>query len=164
MNALYSALNGLRKEELPFLGFLFFGLIEVDGEPYVIEYTYMTQKRSRSYRGLKAIFCLLWNLANGKMPAALGERSILPVIRPLLPRILQKRRPYLTERSWVQCAAVHAGTAHDGSGKLVTNGGRVLAVNALGGRLSDCLESIYDAIGDIEFDGMQYRRDIGSGL
>jgi phosphoribosylamine--glycine ligase len=59
---------------------------------------------------------------------------------------------------------IHAGTAHDGSGKLVTSGGRVLAVNALGGRLSDCLENVYAAIGKIEFDGKQYRRDIGSGL
>jgi phosphoribosylamine---glycine ligase len=55
----------------------------------------------------------------------------------------------------------HAGTAvHDG--RLVTNGGRVLNVTALGPSLEEAREAAYSACGRISFDGMQYRRDIGT--
>ena len=164
-------LNGLRKEELPFLGFLFFGLIEVDGEPYVIEYNVRLgdpETQSILPRTEGDFLAAMWNLANGKMPAALGEKeahsaSVILASKGY-PGSYKKGDPISLNDLGSNVRLIHAGTAHDGSGKLVTNGGRVLAVNALGGRLSDCLESIYDAIGDIEFDGMQYRRDIGSGL
>lgn len=54
----------------------------------------------------------------------------------------------------------HAGTAH-AEGQLVTSGGRVLAVSALGDNLTDALGRAYDALGSIHFEGMHYRRDIG---
>ncbi|MBN1311934.1 MAG: phosphoribosylamine--glycine ligase [Anaerolineae bacterium] len=55
----------------------------------------------------------------------------------------------------------HAGTAFDGSGQLVTNGGRVLNVSAEGSDLPEALRRAYSAIDDIHFDGMHFRRDIG---
>ena len=55
----------------------------------------------------------------------------------------------------------HAGTARHGN-RLVTNGGRVLNVTALGGSLAEARERAYDAAGRIAFDGMRYRRDIAS--
>jgi phosphoribosylamine--glycine ligase len=54
----------------------------------------------------------------------------------------------------------HAGTAIRG-GKIVTAGGRVLAVTAAGGDLREALRQAYAAMAEIEFEGMQYRRDIG---
>ncbi|HUJ92058.1 MAG TPA: phosphoribosylamine--glycine ligase [Gaiellaceae bacterium] len=55
----------------------------------------------------------------------------------------------------------HAGTARHG-GRLVTNGGRVLNVTALGGSLAEARDRAYDAAGRIAFDGMRFRRDIAS--
>jgi phosphoribosylamine--glycine ligase len=58
---------------------------------------------------------------------------------------------------------VHAGTKEQ-DGQLITNGGRVLAVNSLGADLEECFGSIYQEIGKIHFEGMSYRSDIGKDL
>ncbi len=58
-------------------------------------------------------------------------------------------------------AVFHAGTALNGDGQVVSAGGRVLAVSAAGATLRETLERIYQAIGGIHFEGMQFRRDIG---
>lgn len=55
----------------------------------------------------------------------------------------------------------HAGTARDENGQLVTAGGRVLGVTAKGSTLDGALQRCYGAVGDISWDGMHYRRDIG---
>jgi phosphoribosylamine--glycine ligase len=55
----------------------------------------------------------------------------------------------------------HAGTARNGQ-RLVTNGGRILGVTALGGTLADARAAAYDAVGLIDFDGMRYRSDIAA--
>jgi phosphoribosylamine--glycine ligase len=56
----------------------------------------------------------------------------------------------------------HAGTARDGAGRLVTAGGRVLAVTALGSDLADARRRAYDAVSRISFEGMHFRKDIGA--
>jgi phosphoribosylamine---glycine ligase len=58
----------------------------------------------------------------------------------------------------------HAGTAFDGAGRVVTAGGRVLAVTALGADTTAARESAYAAADMIEFDGRQLRRDIAEGV
>lgn len=58
------------------------------------------------------------------------------------------------------CIIFHAGTARSGN-RYITDGGRVLGVTAVGKTLSDALAEVYDTINSINFDGMQYRRDIG---
>jgi len=57
-----------------------------------------------------------------------------------------------------------AGTALDANGDLVTNGGRVLAVQALGDDVDEARERAYEAAALIHFDGMQMRRDIAAGM
>jgi phosphoribosylamine--glycine ligase len=164
-------LKGLKKEKLPFLGFLFFGLIEVEGEPFVIEYNVRLgdpETQSILPRTEGDLLAAMWDLAHGNAPSALGEKeehsaSVILASKGY-PGSYTKGEPISLNGLGSHIRVIHAGTAHDGSGRLVTSGGRVLAVNALGGRLSDCLENVYAAIGKIEFDGMQYRRDIGSGL
>ncbi|MGB7207098.1 MAG: phosphoribosylamine--glycine ligase [Pyrinomonadaceae bacterium] len=56
----------------------------------------------------------------------------------------------------------HAGTSLNSDGKLVTSGGRVLGVTAMADSLQEALDKAYEAVYDISWDGMQYRRDIGS--
>jgi phosphoribosylamine--glycine ligase len=55
----------------------------------------------------------------------------------------------------------HAGTARGPDGSLITSGGRVLGVTAIGDDLATALSTAYEAVGKINFDGMQFRRDIG---
>ena len=55
----------------------------------------------------------------------------------------------------------HAGTARNESGEIVTAGGRVLSVTATAENLENALEKAYRAVGEIKFDGVQFRRDIG---
>lgn len=55
----------------------------------------------------------------------------------------------------------HAGTAKDERGHFITSGGRVLGMTATGENLGDALESVYQAVNDISWNGMQFRRDIG---
>jgi phosphoribosylamine---glycine ligase len=55
----------------------------------------------------------------------------------------------------------HAGTAKNEKGNFITSGGRVLGVTAKGANLDEALEKAYQAVGEISWDGMQYRRDIG---
>jgi phosphoribosylamine--glycine ligase len=56
----------------------------------------------------------------------------------------------------------HAGTKRDAEGRLVTNGGRVLAVTAVAPTIGEARDKVYGNIDRIRFDGMQYRRDIGA--
>ncbi len=58
----------------------------------------------------------------------------------------------------------HAGTALDGDGRLVTNGGRVLAVTSYGTTQAEALERSFHSVQQIHFDGCYYRRDIGHDL
>jgi phosphoribosylamine--glycine ligase len=56
----------------------------------------------------------------------------------------------------------HAGTARDEHGHFITSGGRVLGVTATGKNLAEALQRVYEAVNDISWNGMQYRRDIGN--
>ena len=62
------------------------------------------------------------------------------------------------------CVIFHAGTKSDGAGGVVTKGGRVLAVSALGADKEAAVKRAYQGMDEINFEGMQYRRDIGGGL
>jgi phosphoribosylamine--glycine ligase len=60
-------------------------------------------------------------------------------------------------------AVLHAGTARDEGGRLVTAGGRVLAVTAVGSDVADARAKAYEGVASIAFDGAQWRRDIAAG-
>jgi len=70
----------------------------------------------------------------------------------------------LSDAATIQdCCVFHAGTARDATGQVVTSGGRVLGVTALGDTTQQARERAYDAVERIRFAGMQFRRDIGQG-
>ena len=88
--------------------------------------------------------------------------------RPRVPRVSRSRaEPGVVIRGLEQAAALenvvvfHAGTAHDADGSIVTAGGRVLTVVGSGATYDAAIARAYAGVRAIDFDGMQYRSDIG---
>jgi phosphoribosylamine--glycine ligase len=164
-------LRGLKADGIAYRGALFIGLMIVGGEPYVLEYNTRfgdpeTEVLMSRYRG--DVLSLLRGAARGELrgvgvaweaPAAM---SVVIASRGY-PGSYPKGLPIsgLDAAALVEGVEVqHAGTRRDGD-RVLTAGGRVLAVTARGADIDQVAERAYDAVGRIAFEGMQYRRDIG---
>jgi phosphoribosylamine---glycine ligase len=161
--------NGLAKDGLDYKGFIFFGLIKVGDEPFVIEYncrmgdpeTEVVVPRIQS-----DLVELLVATATGK----LAGKSIQPdprfattivAVSGGYPNEYQKGLPIRNLSLAADEALVfHMGTKKE-NGKILTNGGRVLCATALGNTMQEALEISKEVIGSIEFEGKYFRRDIG---
>jgi len=162
-------IDGLRAEGLVYRGFIFLGLINCGGEPKVIEYnvrmgdpeTEVVMPRLRS-----DLVDLLEGAARGclgDIPAEQDPRAAATVIAVSggYPGSYPRGKEITGELHPAGSTVYHAGTAVDADGRLVTAGGRVLAVTSYGDSLADALARSYDALGRIHFDGKYARRDIG---
>jgi phosphoribosylamine---glycine ligase len=162
-------IEGLSKEGIVYNGFVFFGLINVGGEPFVIEYncrmgdpeTEVVMPR------LKNDLLELFNaVASGK----LSEQTIYADERAAATVMLvSKGYPEAYEKNKViqgipaptrDQVVFHAGTRQEGD-EVLTNGGRVLSVTSLAANLSMALAHSVQTAEQITFDGKGYRRDIG---
>lgn len=162
-------IQGLRKEELTYQGFIFFGLIKVDNEPYVIEYN--------CRMGDPETEVVIPRLENDlpelllKMKAGqLNEVSIrhkkeaattVMTVSEGYPGNYEKGKHITGLENCKNVLLFHAGTKTDSNGSLKTNGGRVLAATAFGENIQEALEKSYAAVESISFSGKCYRRDIG---
>ena len=161
--------RGLKEENLTYRGFIFLGLINVDGDPKVIEYnvrmgdpeTEVVMPRLASDLVDLLEGCARGNLAD--LPAVHDPRAAVTVIAvsggypgsyPKGCEITGNLQPH-------QSIVFHAGTKKTDNGTLVTDGGRVLAVTSYGTDVADARAKSYQSLADIAFDGMNYRRDIG---
>lgn len=162
-------IDGLLADGLVYRGFIFLGLINVEGEPYVIEYnvrmgdpeTEVVMPRLKS-----DLVDLLQGAAEGNLadiPAEATEDAAATVIAVSggYPGSYAKGKEITGNLAPESSILFHAGTATDAEGRLVTSGGRVLAVTSLAPTLEEALQHSYAALADIHFDGMNYRRDIG---
>jgi len=163
---------GLQAEALPYCGFIFFGLINVGGDPLVIEYNVRMgdpETESVMPRLGSDLVDLLEAAATGHIAdveVAIDPRYVVTVMMVSggYPGSYPKGK-VITGISQVQDSIVfHAGTALDGEGQLVTNGGRVLAVTSYGTTQAEALEHSFQSVQRIHFDGSYYRRDIGFDL
>jgi phosphoribosylamine---glycine ligase len=164
-------LTGLRKEAMPYRGFIFFGLMLTPDGPKVLEYNCRLGDPETQSILLRADFdfaqaCMA--AAQGKLEASeakwLPGASACVVIAsegyPASP-VLGKRIKGIEAASQVQGAVVfHGGTKREGDA-YYTTGGRVLGVAARAQSLPEALERAYDAAGRIEIPGSHYRKDIG---
>jgi phosphoribosylamine--glycine ligase len=162
---------GLRKDNIPFRGVLFIGLMIDNGEPYVLEYN--TRFGDPETEVLLARFdgdllALLRACAQGKLHTT-SVRWKAPCAMAVVlaaggyPGSYEKGRVIsgLDEAAKIENVQVlHAGTKRDGD-TVTTAGGRVLAVTAQGTDIDSTAARAYEAVSRIAFDGMQYRRDIG---
>jgi phosphoribosylamine--glycine ligase len=164
--------RGLRDEKIDFRGVLFVGLMIDDGEPRVLEYN--TRFGDPECAVLMArlggdVLPLLVACARGDL-SSVDVRWDTPcamsvvVAAPGYPGSVKKGAPIAGLDRAARVAGVevlHAGTKAGEGGSVVTNGGRVLCVTGTGSDLDAVAANVYDAVGRIEFEGMQYRADIG---
>ncbi|HVQ31342.1 MAG TPA: phosphoribosylamine--glycine ligase [Vicinamibacteria bacterium] len=164
-------ISGLAAEGRKFQGVLFVGLMVTDAGPRVLEFnarfgdpeTQVIMARMRS-----DIVPILQQVAEGQLKDTKIEWAKEPAVCVVLTakgypdalEIGQEIRGLDSLKGETDVVVYHAATGQK-DGKVVTVGGRVLGVTALGANLDAAVTRAYEAVGRISFDGMQYRRDIG---
>ena len=165
-------LNGLKKEQIVYKGFLFFGLIKVGTDPYVIEYNCRLgdpETEAILPRLKSDLLQLLISAASGTLGSCNLETdprfsTAVMLVSRGYPGSYEKGKKITGLETVNQTMVFHAGTARDLDGTVVTAGGRVMAVNALGDTLQEALSRSYENAAKIHFEGKNLREDIGFDL
>jgi phosphoribosylamine--glycine ligase len=160
--------NGLKAEGIIYQGFIFFGLINVGGEPYVIEYNCRMGDPETEVvmpRLDNDLVALILKMQEGKLEEETAQHSEKAACTVMLvsegyPGDYAKGKVMSGFESVSGSLLFHAGTAVK-DGAVVTNGGRVLAVTSYGKDLKDALQQSYDNAAKLNFEGKYYRSDIG---
>ncbi len=164
-------INGLQKENIDYRGFIFFGLINVEGSPYVIEYNVrmgdpeseVVIPRIKSDLLDLLISAGKQNIIETDIEFEEETVSTVMLVSGGYPEKYEKGKEILGLDKIKDSIIFHAGTKET-EGKVVTNGGRVIAVSSKGQNISQALEKSYKNAGLIDFDGKYYRKDIGFDL
>lgn len=164
-------MKGLKDDGIVYKGFIFFGLMNVDGNPYVIEYNArMGDPESEVIipRIKSDFFELLEGVAQGKLQEKeleIDERFVTTVMISSggYPGGYEKGKTISGLDKTRDCVVFHAGTKPSGD-QVVTSGGRVLAVTSWGMTMQEALEGAYRNVSEISFDDMYFREDIGFDL
>jgi len=160
--------KGLKADELNYKGFVFIGLINVKGEPYVIEYNCRLGDPETEVV-LPRLKSDLIDLFEGVATKTLSERDVefddraattVMMVSGGYPEKYEKGKTIYGLNTVEGSMVFHAGTAADGPA-ITTNGGRVLAVTSYGKNIQSALDKSYENIRKIQFDGAFYRKDIG---
>ncbi len=163
-------IEGLKKEKIPYVGFLFFGLINVSGEPYVIEYNVRLGDPETQVI-LPRIKTDLLELLNATADGNLIDTEIeyerystvtIVCVSKGYPEEYEKQIE-ITESKPHGVLTFHAGTKIEDN-SLVTDGGRVLAVTGLGKNLGEAISKSKKAAERVKYEGKYFRSDIGIDL
>jgi len=167
-------IEGLKAEGIDYCGFIFFGLINVGGEPMVIEYNCRMGDPETEVvmpRLAEDLVELLEATVEGRLetrPAVLDQRAATAVVLTSggYPEAYEKGKVItgLDDPRVADSLVFHAGTKAAPDGTTLTAGGRVLAVCALGDTVGEALSEAYRGAETIAFEKKYYRRDIGFDL
>lgn len=163
--------NGLIAEGIDYRGFIFLGLINVKGEPMVIEYNVRMGDPETEVvmpRIASDLLPALMAVANGKLSDIAIEQDPRTAVAVMAvsggyPGSYAKGK-VINGLDTVEGIVFHAGTAKDDEGRTVTSGGRVLATVAFGDNIAEAAAASYAMLDGISFDGKYNRRDIGKDL
>ena len=164
-------IEGLAKDNLPYKGFIFIGLIKVDNEPKVIEYNVRLGDPEtevvlpRLQNDLVEVFEAVGNQTLDTIDIKIDERTATTVMTVSggYPEAYEKGKE-ITGLDLVEGSIVfHAGTKLDGD-KVVTSGGRVMAVTSFGANFKEALAQSYKNVEKLHFDKINYRKDLGFDL
>jgi phosphoribosylamine--glycine ligase len=164
-------IQGLKNDNIEYKGFVFIGLIKVDDNPFVIEYnvrmgdpeTEVVIPRIKS--DLVALFEAVATEKLDDFDLSLDERTAatVVVVSGGYPEEFEKGKEIFGLDDTTDSLIFHAGTKEE-NGKIVSNGGRVLAVTSFGNSFIEATKKSYQTIEKLKFDKMNYRKDIGFDL
>lgn len=165
-------LKGCREEGFPFRGILFLGLMMTAGGPKLLEYNVRfgdPETQAILVRLESDMVEICEALLAGKldeMDISWSEGNSACVVLasanyPQKPRTGDSINGLDAAKQRENIVLFHAGTAKNAGGEFITSGGRVLGVTATGEGLDSALKAAYEAVDEISWEGMQYRRDIG---
>lgn len=164
-------IKGLKQDNLPYKGFVFIGLIKVGDDPFVIEYNVRMGDPEtevvlpRVKNDLVELFNAVGNQTLNNHTIEVDERSATTVmlVSGGYPEGYEKGKEITGVSRVNDSIAFHAGAKNDGD-KIVTSGGRVMAITSYGATYNEALKKSYQNINKLHFDKMYYRKDIGFDL
>ena len=163
-------IEGLKSENITYKGFIFFGLINVKGEPKVIEYN-VRMGDPETEVVIPRITSDLLNLLKGINHGTFSEKDLditnefaatVMLVSGGYPQSYENGKEISGIESIDTSLIFHSGTKNDGC--IKTNGGRVLALTSFGETINSALEKSYGNAEKISFEGKYYRKDIGFDL
>ena len=164
-------INGFKKDNLPYVGFVFIGIIKVGDDPKVIEYNVRMGDPETEVvlPRLKNDFVeILQAMSHGtldKINIEIDERAVTTImlVSGGYPEAYEKGKEITGIKSIRGSIAFHAGAILN-EGKVVTSGGRVMAITSYGNTYQEAIKKSYQNIEKLHFDKMNYRKDIGFDL
>lgn len=165
-------IQGIKEESIDYKGFIFLGLMNVQGEPYVIEYNCRLGDPEAEVvlpRIENDLVDLFEATAKGTIKdqhIRIDERCATTVmlVSGGYPEKYQKGKKIKNIDTLTDVLPFHAGTSFDEKGNIISTGGRVIALTALGSNINEALEKSNAAANIIEFDKKYFRTDIGYDL
>jgi phosphoribosylamine--glycine ligase len=164
-------IDGFQKDGIPYKGFVFIGLINVKGEPIVIEYNVRMGDPEtevvipRLKTDLVELFLAVANEKLDQIALEIDERSAttIMVVSGGYPEEFEKGKVITGLENITDSIVFHAGTKLENN-QVLSNGGRVLTVTSYGDNFEEAIKKSYQNIAKLQFDKMYFRRDIGNDL